>query len=176
MRVDSRVIAATNEDLATEVREGRFRDDLYYRLNVIEVRIPPLRERREDIPLLSEHFVERLAHELGKKVDGISESALKLLLDHDWPGNVRELENAIERAIVTGRGRMLVEEDFAFLTQSRIMAPWSIPANMTLQDLERQAIEATLERTAGNVKEAASALGIDRSTIYEKIKRYGIQR
>ena len=176
VRVDSRVIAATNKDLATEVREGRFRDDLYYRLNVIEVRIPPLRERREDIPLLSEHFVERLAHELGKKVDGISESALKLLLDHDWPGNVRELENAIERAIVTARGRMLVEEDFAFLTQSRIMAPWSIPANMTLQDLERQAIEATLERTAGNVKEAASALGIDRSTIYEKIKRYGIQR
>lgn len=176
VRVDSRVIAATNRDLATEVREGRFRDDLYYRLNVIEIRIPPLRERREDIPLLAEHFVERLAHELGKKVEGISEGALKILLDHDWPGNVRELENAVERAIVTSRGRTLVEEDLAFLHQARIMAPWSIPANMTLQDLERQAIEATLQRTSGNIKEAATVLGIDRSTIYEKIKRYGIQR
>ncbi|MCC7152937.1 MAG: sigma-54-dependent Fis family transcriptional regulator [Bryobacterales bacterium] len=176
VRVDSRVIAATNRDLATEVREGRFRDDLYYRLNVIEIRIPPLRERREDIPLLAEHFVERLAHELGKKVDGISEGALKILLDHDWPGNVRELENAVERAIVTCRGRTLVEDDLAFLHQARITAPWSIPANMTLQDLERQAIEATLQRTSGNIKEAAAVLGIDRSTIYEKIKRYGIQR
>lgn len=136
----------------------------------------PLRERREDIPLLAEHFVERLAHELGKKVDGISEGALKILLDHDWPGNVRELENAVERAIVTCRGRTLVEDDLAFLHQARITAPWSIPANMTLQDLERQAIEATLQRTSGNIKEAAAVLGIDRSTIYEKIKRYGIQR
>lgn len=176
VRVDARIIAATHRDLAAEVREGRFRDDLYYRLNVIEIRIPPLRERREDIPLLAEHFVERLAHELGKKAEGISEGALRLLLDYEWPGNVRELENAIERAIVTSRGRVLGEDDFAFLNQPRLVSPWSVPANMTLQELERQAIETTLQRTAGNIKEAATVLGIDRSTIYEKIKRYGIQR
>jgi DNA-binding NtrC family response regulator len=176
VKVDARVIAATNKDLAAEVREGRFRDDLYYRLNVIEIRLPALRERREDIPLLAEHFSERLAHELGKPVDGVSENAMRVLLDYHWPGNVRELENAVERAIVTCRTRMLTEEDFAFLQKASGPAEWTIPPNTTLQDLEKQAITATLDRTDGNVKEAASVLGIDRSTLYEKLKRYAIQR
>ena len=101
--VDVRVIAATNKDLMEEVRQGRFRDDLYYRLNVIEIRIPPLRERREDIPLLADHFLERIGHELGKEIGGVAPGALKLLLGYDWLGNVRELENAIERGIVTCR-------------------------------------------------------------------------
>jgi DNA-binding NtrC family response regulator len=177
IRVDVRVIAATNKDLAHEVRDGRFRDDLYYRLNVIEVRIPPLRERREDIPLLARHFVEQLSHELGKPVGEISEGALRVLIDYDWPGNVRELENAVERAIVTCRGPVLTEDGFAFLTQMLpARAGWAIPPNMSLQELERQAITVTLQRTQGNMKEAAVLLGIDRSTLYEKVKRYEIPR
>jgi DNA-binding NtrC family response regulator len=177
VRVDARIIAATNKDLAEEVRQGRFRDDLYYRLNVIEIRIPSLRDRREDIPLLAQHLLERLAHELRKPVDDISEEGLKVLLDYDWPGNVRELENAIERAIVTCRGHVLAEQDFAFLLQPAAAgAPWMIPPGASLQELEKQAIIATLARTRGNVKEAAAVLGIDRSTIYDKMKRYEIVR
>jgi DNA-binding NtrC family response regulator len=177
IRVDVRVIAATNRDLAEEVSQGRFREDLYYRLNVIEIRIPPLRDRREDIPLLARHFVESLSHELGKAIQDITEGALSTLFDYDWPGNVRELENAIERAIVTCRGHLLTEDDFAFLAQKmRASSAWNIPPNLTLQDLEKQAITTTLQRTQGNMKEAASVLGIDRSTLYEKVKRYAIPR
>jgi DNA-binding NtrC family response regulator len=177
IRVDVRVVAATNKNLAEEVREGRFRDDLYYRLNVIEINIPPLRNRREDIPLLSDHLIERIAHEVGKNIDDISESALRVLLDYDWPGNVRELENALERAIVTCRNHILTDDDFAFL--SAVIQPrkgWTIPPGMTLQQLEKLAIITTLDRTQGNIKEAAGLLGIDRSTLYEKLKRYEIDR
>ena len=115
--VDVRVIAATHRDLAAEVREGRFRDDLYYRLNVINVRIPPLRERIEDVPLLAQEFLDRLSHELGREVSGISEEGLRVLMDHDWPGNVRELENAVERALVTCKTGILGALDFAFLAR-----------------------------------------------------------
>ena len=106
VRVDVRVIAATHVNLQQAVADGKFRDDLFYRLNVIEIRIPPLRERREDVPLLARHFLERLSHELGKDIGEISEGALKLLMDYNWPGNVRELENAVERAMVTCRGHV----------------------------------------------------------------------
>jgi DNA-binding NtrC family response regulator len=177
VQVDVRVIAATHIDLEAAVAEGRFREDLFYRLNVVEVRVPPLRDRRDDIPLLAEHFVDRLAHELGKDIRGISEGALRILIDHEWPGNVRELENAIERALVTARGWRLAEEDFAFLLQAANgRKSWAVPANTTLQELEKQAIAATLGRTGGNVKEAAEVLGIDRSTLYDKMKRYEIAR
>jgi DNA-binding NtrC family response regulator len=176
VRVDARVIAATHVDLRQAVAEGKFREDLFYRLNVIEIRIPPLRERREDVPLLARHFLERLSHELGKEAGDFSEGAMKVLMDHNWPGNVRELENAVERALVTCRGRVLTEDDFGFLARNGAMKPWSIPAGMTLQDMEKQMIVATLERTDGNIKEAAGQLGIDRSTMYEKIKRYEIPR
>jgi DNA-binding NtrC family response regulator len=177
VRVDARVIAATHVNLEEEVSEGRFRQDLFYRLNVIEVRIPPLRERREDIPLLVEHFIERLSHEMGKEVSAASEGALKLLFAYDWPGNVRELENAVERAMATCRSHVLVEEDFEFLSSTmRLRGGWVVPPNVTLQELEKQAITATLQRTAGNIKESAALLGIDRSTLYDKIKRYEIER
>jgi len=176
VRVDARVIAATHVDLRQAVAEGKFREDLFYRLNVIEIRIPPLRERREDVPLLARHFLERLSHELGKDAGDFSDGAMKVLMDHNWPGNVRELENAVERALVTCRGRVLTEDDFGFLARNGPMKPWSIPAGMTLQEMEKQMIAATLERTEGNIKEAASQLGIDRSTMYEKIKRYEIPR
>ncbi len=176
--VDVRVIAATHRDLATEVRSGRFREDLFYRLNVISLSLPPLRERREDIPLLAGEFLERLAHELERPVDEISDEALRLLMDYDWPGNVRELENAVERALVTCKTRVLTAEDFAFLLRpaTPIAEAQAWPAGLTLQELERQYIAQTLQRTQGNVKAAAEALGIDRSTLYEKLKRYGITR
>jgi DNA-binding NtrC family response regulator len=177
VQVDVRVIAATNVDLEEAVKEGSFRDDLFYRLNVINIRIPPLRERPEDIPLLARGFIERLSHELGKSISDITEGALKLLLDQSWPGNVRQLENVIERAMVTCKNRVLSEEDFAFLNQERNSAEsWTIPANLTLQEIEKQVIAATIQRTQRNIKEAAAALGIDRSTLYEKIKKYGIPR
>jgi DNA-binding NtrC family response regulator len=174
IEVDVRVIAATNKDLAQEVQQGRFREDLYYRLNVIEIHLPPLRERREDIPLLAEHFVQRISSELGKDVNGISAEALKLLIAHDWPGNVRELENVIERAIVTCHNDVLDEQDFSWLQHSGSQPPsWEIP-DVPLGELERRAIVAALERKHGNVKEASTALGIDRSTLYDKLKRYEI--
>ena len=175
VHVDVRVIAATHKDLRALVDEGRFREDLYYRLNVIEILIPPLRERREDIPLLAEHFVERIAHELGKPVGEISEDAMRLLMDYNWPGNVRELENAVERALVTCRGAVLSADDFGFL-RNHAASRFQAPDNMTLGEMEKLMIEATLRRTGGNVKEAAASLGIDRSTLYEKLKRYGIER
>jgi DNA-binding NtrC family response regulator len=176
--VDVRVIAATHRDLATEVREGRFRDDLYYRLNVINVRIPPLRERIEDVPLLAQEFLDRLSHELGREVSGISEEGLRVLMDHDWPGNVRELENAVERALVTCKTGILGALDFAFLARPAGSPGGgaSLPAGLTLQEMEKQYVAATLSRLQGNVKAAAEALGIDRSTLYEKIKRYEIPR
>jgi DNA-binding NtrC family response regulator len=177
VRVDARVIAATHVDLQRAIGEGRFRDDLFYRLNVIEIRIPPLCERREDIPLLAHHFVEKFAHELGKEIGEISEGALRVLMDYNWPGNVRELENAIERAMVTCRGRSLSEEDFAFLAQNGAHAKgWTVPAGMSIQEMEKRLITATIQAAGGNIKDAASRLGIDRSTLYEKIKRYEIAR
>ncbi len=157
------------------MEEGKFREDLYYRLNVIEIVIPPLRERREDIPLLAAHFVERIAHELGKPLAEISDDAMRVLMDHSWPGNVRELENAIERALVSCRGEVLTAEDFYFLRGNGPVR-FQAPDNMTLAEMEKLMIEATLRRTGGNVKEAAASLGIDRSTLYEKLKRYGIER
>ena len=158
--------------------EGKFRDDLYYRLNVIEIRIPPLRERREDIPLLAEHFVERLSHEIGQGRRGdLRRRACSILMDHNWPGNVRELENAVERAIVTCRDRALGEADFAWLSNNPCFRQsWAVPGDVSLAELERRAIIATLERTRGNVKEAAVSLGVDRSTLYDKLKRYEIAR
>jgi DNA-binding NtrC family response regulator len=177
VRVDARVIAATRVNLKEAVAAGTFRDDLFYRLNVIEIRLPPLRERREDVPLLARHFLERLSHELGKDVREISEGALELLMDHDWPGNVLELENAVERAMVTSRGKVLEEQDFAFLARGGLSRKVpTFPPGMSLQEMEKHLVAVTLERTGGNIKEAAAVLEIDRSTLYEKIRKYEIPR
>ncbi len=175
--VDVRVIAATRVNLQEAVAAGHFRDDLFYRLNVINIEIPPLRERREDIPLLAHDFIERLSHELGKEVDEINEGALKLLFDYDWPGNVRELENAVERALVTAKGHVLTEDDFTFLRRAQQNGNgWVAPDNVALDEVQKQVIMATLRRTGGNVKEAASTLGIDRSTLYDRMRKYAIER
>ncbi len=177
LEVDVRVIAATNRNLQNEVREGRFREDLYYRLNVISIQIPPLRERREDIPLLARRFIERLSSELKKSVTDIDEGAVRILMKHDWPGNARELENAIERALVSSHESILTEGDFEFLT-SEVRSPveWRIPANTRLDDLERAVIAATMKQTNGNVKRSAAILGIDRSTLYDKLRKYSLGR
>jgi DNA-binding NtrC family response regulator len=173
--VDVRVIAATRLDLRGAVSDGRFRDDLFYRLNVIEIHIPPLRERREDIPLLVEHFIGRLSPELRKAVSGVNEGAIRLLMDYHWPGNVRELENAVERAIVTSNSRILAEESFAFLRRNGAVEAIE-PPEITLEEMEKRMIASALRRKGGSVRGAATALGIDRSTLYQKLKRYEIQR
>lgn len=176
--VDVRVIVATNKDLEKAVREGTFRDDLFYRLNVINIHLPPLRERKEDIPLLVQNFIERIAPELRKDPPEISEGALKMLLNYSWPGNVRELENAVERAMVTCKTKILVEEDFAFLgnSHSEEKKVWEVPSQMSLDEIENLAITTTLQRTHGNIKEAASILRVDRSTLYDRIKKYNLPR
>jgi len=177
IQVDARVIAASHVNLQQAVRDGKFRDDLYYRLNVVEVQIPPLRSRRDDIPLLANYFIDKLAHELGRNINGISESAMKTLMDYDWPGNVRELENALERAIVTSASNMIGQQDLAFIANAdNGRKGWHAPTDMALAEVEKQVIAATLERHQGNITETAEVLGIDRSTLYEKIKRYEIPR
>ncbi len=176
--VDVRVIAATNRDLPRAVEEGAFREDLYYRLNVVSMNLPPLRDRREDIPLLARHFVSRLAIELSVPTRGITEGALRVLLDHDWPGNVRELENAIERAMATCGKEKLCGSSFDFLQSGvrRARGGFVPPVNLSLAEVEQRVIPAVLAETGWNVKSAAVVLGIDRSTLYEKIKKYGIER
>jgi len=179
INVDVRVIAATNRNLEQSVREGKFRDDLFYRLNVINIHLPSLRERKEDVPLLVHNFLETLGPELGKEVTDISEGALKILLNYNWPGNVRELENAVERAVVTCKAKVLTEGDFAFLNNNGNHGSekkWEIPPGITLEEINNQAIVATLQRTHGNIKEAATILGVDRSTLYDRIKKYNLPR
>jgi DNA-binding NtrC family response regulator len=172
------VIAATNRDLEAAVRDGSFREDLYYRLNVIGVGIPPLRERREDILLLTTHFLEVIALELGKPIPALSQEALRMLVGYDWPGNVRELENTLERALVTSHDGILDVDDFSFLeVPANVDAgDWRIPVDVSLREVEQKVIQLTLERAGGNVKHSAEVLGIDRSTLYDKMERYGLRR
>jgi len=174
--VDVRVVAATHRDLEEEIRAERFREDLFYRLNVIAIHLPPLRERMEDVPLLAQAFFDRLTQELGKELEGFSEGALAALLDHDWPGNVRELENAIERAVVTCRGATIGEAELAFLRRPESREAILRGEDLNLAELEKRAITAALARSGGNVTRAAAVLGIDRSTLYDKLRRYDIAR
>jgi len=176
IRVDVRIVAATNRDLEEEVRLGNFREDLYYRLNVVAIHLPPLRERKEDIPLLARHFVRRLAGQMGMKATDLEKRALDLLLAQEWPGNVRELENAIERAMATCTRDHLCEECFDFLSRDALHSRTSLPTDLTLTEMEKRLIPEVLRRTSGNVAEAARSLGIDRSTLYDKIRKYGIER
>ncbi|WP_447974812.1 sigma-54-dependent transcriptional regulator [Nitrospira sp. Kam-Ns4a] len=171
--VDLRIIAATNLSLADEVKQKRFREDLYYRLNVIEIRLPPLRERREDIPLLVEAFLRKCAESSQKPVQGISESALALLVDYAWPGNVRELENVIERAVTLARGEKVVAEDLPPAVQGsrgeRQVIDEAAERTLPLQEVEREYILRILDKTGGNKHQAAQILGIDRKTLYRKL-------
>ena len=170
IQCDVRILASTNRDLLDPDQSPPFREELYYRLNVIPIHIPPLRERVGDIRVLAEHFLERDARELGKRIDGIQEGAIGLLERHLWPGNVRELENAIERAAVLSTEPMLAPADFAFL---RTETP-ATARPRTLSDVEAEHIRHVLHGTKGNRSEAAEILGIHRDTLYRKIRRYGI--
>ncbi|MCS6815777.1 MAG: sigma-54 dependent transcriptional regulator [Blastocatellia bacterium] len=169
--VDFRLIAATNKDLEALVAEGKFREDLYYRINVFSITIPPLRERREDIPLLAEHFLKKFARSMNKPVHGISTAAMALLQQYDWPGNVRELQNAIERAVLVCRGREIQPEDLPlYVNEARESA-----VGKTLAEVERQHIARILQETGWNISQAARLLGIDRVTLYNKIRKYQLK-
>jgi two-component system response regulator HydG len=175
--VDVRLIAATNRRLEEMVSAGTFREDLYYRLNVVGIEIPPLRRRPEDIPLLANHFLEHFAEKNRKAIRGFTPQAVDWMVKHAWPGNVRELMNAIERAVVLGRGEFLDAVDFSISAappSKASGAPESAPdlTGGSLEDLERQAILATLEKAGGNKSEAARRLGITRKTLHQKLKKY----
>ncbi len=165
----ARILAATNRDLEAEVKEGRFREDLYYRLNVIRVVLPPLRERKEDLPSLASRLLRRCGERVGRRIDSISPEAVRLLLSYPFPGNVRELENMIERAVILAEGDTIEPRDLA-LPDSIVERPE--PAAGTLRELERYAIEKALLRNEGRRQQAADELGINRRTLLNKIKEY----
>ncbi|OGX09214.1 MAG: Fis family transcriptional regulator [Nitrospirae bacterium RIFCSPLOWO2_12_FULL_63_8] len=171
--VDVRIIAATNLSLTDEVKAKRFREDLYYRLNVIEIRMPPLRERREDIPLLVDAFLKKCAEASRKAVKGIGESALALLMDYPWPGNVRELENVIERAVTLTHGEKVVPEDLPPAIHGsrgdRKVIDEAADRTLPLDEVEKEYILRILDKTGGNKYQAAQILGIDRKTLYRKL-------
>ena len=170
--VDFRLISATRRDLEQQINAGNFREDFFYRINVITIHIPPLRERKEDIPLLIEHFLEKYSQETTKRVDHITRDTIKRLTVYEWPGNVRELENAIERAVVLSRSRTLDLQDFSFL-QTSPSTP-SIP--LSLLEMEKHHIQRVLNECGWNITRAAKILDINRVTLHKKIKRFELQR
>ncbi len=175
IQVDVRVIAATNQDLRHMVSEGAFREDLYYRLNVVPITVPALKERPEDIPLLATHFLKRFAEETGSVVTSISPAAMQILMNYAWPGNVRELENAIERAVTLARHPTILPEDLPpHFTATVSPVERAMALDCSLEDLERQYMQEVLRRTRGHQTRAAAILGIDRRTLYRKIRRYGL--
>ena len=175
VHADVRIIAATNEDLGEQVRSGAFREDLYYRIHVIHLNIPSLRERREDIPLLADHFVARFNRLQDKDVAGISEGALTALMDHDYPGNVRELENAIELAFVFTREGLIEAAHLPPAIRQGADASEGEGSGLGLKAMEARMVTKALEKHAGNRARAARELGIDPSTLYRKIKSLGIR-
>ncbi|UVT18620.1 MAG: sigma-54-dependent Fis family transcriptional regulator [Nitrospira sp.] len=171
--VDVRIIAATNLNLSEEVKNKRFREDLYYRLNVIELKLPPLRERREDIPLLVDAFLKKCGAVRGKEVKGVSEAALAMLMDYTWPGNVRELENVIERAVTLSRSEKISPDDLPSAVQGargeRRVLDEAAEKSLPLHELEKEYIKKILEKSGGNKYQTAHTLGIDRKTLYRKL-------
>jgi DNA-binding NtrC family response regulator len=165
---DFRLISATHRDLPMLIKEGQFREDFFYRINVITIHIPPLRERLEDIPVLADHFLKRYIEETGKHLEGFTQRALGLLTSYHWPGNIRELRNVIERAVVIARGRMIGAEELTFLNPHAGVCSLG---PMTLQELEINHIKAVLDTCNGNISRASKWLGIDRSTLMRKMKR-----
>jgi transcriptional regulator with PAS, ATPase and Fis domain len=182
IRVDVRLIAATNRNVKSALQAGQLREDLYYRLNVFQIELPPLKERRDDIPLLARYFLERYSRRLGKKVTGFSREAQLLLLRHDYPGNVRELENAVERAVALAEGELVTERELPpEMTQRRMLrAPVEelvgYSADWTLEQLEREHIKAVLVKHGGSVSKTAASLGISRSTLWRKMRQHGLAR
>ncbi|HEY4716738.1 MAG TPA: sigma-54 dependent transcriptional regulator [bacterium] len=172
IKITARIISATNKDLKKAIAEEKFRDDLYYRLNVISIYIPPLRERKEDIPLLVEDFIEKFNMEMEKNIKTISEGAMKMLMDYDWPGNARELKNVIERAMVVTKGEIILESDISIPYVKRAL----FNGGKSLQDVAREQIRVVLNENKWNILKSAGILGIDRVTLYKKIKKYNLKK
>jgi transcriptional regulator with PAS, ATPase and Fis domain len=177
VKVDFRLICATNVDLDTALREGRLREDLYFRINTITVRVAPLRERTDDIPLLCAHFIDTFNERYGKQVKGIAAPAYHLLIRNRWPGNVRELENAIERAVLVAKGNEVQPGDLpeSVRDEASTNPEFLIPPHHTLAEIEKLAIVQTLQRTNWNKQEAAHILGLYRPTLYSKMRRHNIE-
>jgi DNA-binding NtrC family response regulator len=172
MTADFRLISATHTDLARAVEQRDFRQDFYYRINVITIVVPPLRERREDIELLAVHFLEGFCQEFNKHVRGISKEALEMMTRYDWPGNVRELENVIERAVVIGKRQKITPSDLPFQEVGTARKP----AAGSLREVEKSHISEMLAACEWNIAQTASLLGINRTTLYKKIKKYGLKQ
>ena len=176
--VDFRLICSTNRLPADAIREGLLRDDLFYRISTIAIHVPPLRERSEDIQLLTEHFLNMYAKKYDRPITGVSQAAYQRLFAHGWPGNVRELQNVLERAVLLAKGHKIEPFDLPFdngpLPDGAGTAAWDVPTNMTLEDIEKLVIERTLQRTGGNKQAAANLLGIYRPRLYSKIRKYNI--
>jgi DNA-binding NtrC family response regulator len=170
-RANVRIISATNADLNAEVAAGRFRQDLLFRLNTIEIPMPPLRDRREDIPLLARHFLAQHTQRYRKRVTGFDAAAMQLLLDHAWPGNVRELDHAVERAVLMTQGEQAQTRDLGLRTSKDAAARIE---DMSLEDVEGFLIKKALARYEGNVSQAAKALGLSRSALYRRLQRFGL--
>ena len=175
--MDFRLICATNIDLEAALREGKLREDLYFRINTITLRVPPLRERTEDIPLLCDYFLEKFRQRYQKNVKTIAPAAYHLLIRNRWPGNVRELENAIERGVLVAKGSEITVSDLpeSIREESSPTAEFVIPPHRTLAEIERMAILQTLQRTNWNKQEAAQILGLYRPTLYSKMKKHDIK-
>ncbi len=178
IKIDVRIIAATNRELSEYVKAGKFRDDLYYRLNVVPIHIPPLRERKEDLPLLVNHFLQKYNKKAKREVTAISKEALKALLEYDWPGNVRELENTIERAVVLSKGTVINIQNLIYhgisVPKSAIFDPGG-GRFRTLEEIERDYIQQVLEAFQNNKSKAAEILGIDRKTLRAKLQKYKLE-
>lgn len=180
LRSDVRIISATHKDLEACIKQGSFREDLFYRLNVVKIQIPPLRERREDIRPLVEHFVERYARENGKKIEGLSKEALDLLVRYDYPGNVRELENIVERAVVIARGSVIQSEDLPFNLRptrepSQEYVPGKAGLRAAVEALEKRLIEKAMAEANSNQTKAARLLGLSERMLRYKLKKYGLK-
>ena len=177
-KVDTRIIAATNKNLEEEIKAGRFREDLYYRINVVTLVVPPVRERREDIPLLADFFLKQYAEKNNRLIKGFTPRAVDLLMRYDWPGNVRELENVVERAVILARGDMITPLEFPDVLQDldeeAKASPLALTTGRSLKEVEKVMILRTLEETGGNRTHAARILGISRRTLQLKLKEYGI--
>jgi two-component system response regulator HydG len=174
---DVRIISSTNRDPEGEVEEGRFREDLYYRLNVVEIHVPPLRARGNDVLLLAQHFVRNVAKRIDKPVRGISKEAARKLLEYDWPGNVRELENCIERAVTLTSFDQIIVDDLperirAYESNRVVLVEHDAEHMLTLEELEKRYIERVLSTVGDNKSAAARILGVDRRTLYRKLERY----
>jgi DNA-binding NtrC family response regulator len=172
IRVDFRIICATNKDLEKAIQDGTFREDLYYRLNVFTVSVPPLRERKSDLPLLANYFIKKYSRAMAKPMISISPEAMEMLVRYNWPGNVRELENAIERAMVVGKPPTIRPEDLPFQLNERN----SLPKSGSLAAMEKSHIASVLEKNNWNISRSADILEIDRVTLYNKINKYGLRK